>query len=56
VVPVEERRKGWEGQEPGGSPETIPVEEGTCKGEEEERGGAGARWLPWDYPSGGRYL
>jgi hypothetical protein len=27
-VPVEERRKGGEGQEPGGSPETITVEEG----------------------------
>ncbi len=25
----EERRKGGEGQEPGGSPETITVEEGT---------------------------
>jgi hypothetical protein len=28
VLPVEERRKGGEGQEPGGSPETIPVKEG----------------------------
>ncbi len=30
-VPVEERRKGGEGQEPGGSPETIPVEEGLAQ-------------------------
>ncbi len=46
ALPVEERRKRGEGQGPGGSPETITVEESTCRGEEEGRGGPGARWLP----------